>query len=56
MARQDLTYFEGELSVYPLDLLARSILLDLGQSSFRSFLGSIEAYRFLRELYKHNIS
>ena len=53
MARQDLTYFEGELCFYPLDLLA-SIFPDPSLSVFRGFLSSFEAFHtrimFLREL------
>lgn len=52
---QNLTYFEGELSLYPLNLLA-SVFLYLCLDSLRGFLSSFEALRsrvvFLRKLYK----
>ena len=54
-----LTYFEGKLGLYPLNLLS-SIFLDLCLDSLRGFLSSFEAFHtrvvFLRKLYKRNIS
>jgi len=57
IAGQNLTYFEGELSLYPLNLLT-SIFLYLCLDSLRSLLSCFEAFRarvvFLRKLYKQN--